>query len=284
MLFSQRNGYKKVRDIIQIESIDEETRNRLWNALYSVYWKKIDRPDYFHHPSNSDIYELCVKLWDNYFKAPLDTLNHKWNNVYDDISKHFFSCQWHEVYDFIEFIPQTYMNSYGSSNVEFISICNIIFEQENCGYRFVDGKITEITSPVEIAEIETAINNSFKTVSEHLHRSLELMSDRKSPDYRNSIKESISAVESMCQIISDNPKATLADALKKLEKTIDFHSALKEAFIKIYGYTNDSDGIRHALSDDPNLKYGDAKFMLVSCSAFINYLKIKAEEAKIKIQ
>ncbi|MGQ9708742.1 MAG: AbiJ-NTD4 domain-containing protein, partial [bacterium] len=35
--------------------------------------------------------------------------------------------------------------------------------------------------------------------------------------------------------------------------------------------------------DEPNLSFEDAKFMLVSCSAFINYLITKAAKAGIKI-
>ena len=56
---------------------------------------------------------------------------------------------------------------------------------------------------------------------------------------------------------------------------------MKKAFTCLYGYTSDSGGIRHALTEDdvvPNFE--DAKFMLVSCSAFINYLIAKV--AKIE--
>ena len=48
-------------------------------------------------------------------------------------------------------------------------------------------------------------------------------------------------------------------------------------------YTSDAAGIRHALLEDPNLDAEDAKFMLVACSAFINYLWAKAAEANIKV-
>lgn len=51
------------------------------------------------------------------------------------------------------------------------------------------------------------------------------------------------------------------------------------AFAALYGYTSDSGGIRHSLlEDDISVSFEDAKFMLVSCSAFINYLKIKIEK------
>ena len=34
----------------------------------------------------------------------------------------------------------------------------------------------------------------------------------------------------------------------------------------------DADGIRHAMLEESNLSYIDAKFMLVACTNFINYL------------
>ena len=122
-----------------------------------------------------------------------------------------------------------------------------------------------------------------KPVRVHLEKSLELLSDRKSPDYRNSIKESISAVEAICRLITKDKKATLGQALKEVETKVGLHGALKNAFSNLYGYTSSADGIRHALLDEPKLSFEDAKFMLVSCSAFINYLISKAEKAKIKL-
>ena len=104
---------------------------------------------------------------------------------------------------------------------------------------------------------------------------LEHLSRRGNPDYRNSIKESISAVESIAKEITDNPKATLGAALSKLERDQKLHPALKQGFSNIYGYTNDEGGIRHAMLEEPNLTASDAKFFLVSCASFINYLKSK---------
>ena len=117
----------------------------------------------------------------------------------------------------------------------------------------------------------------------HLQSSVDLFSDRKNPDYRNSIKESISAVEAVCQIITGEEKATLGQALKKLEeKGIELHEALRKSFSNLYGYTSDADGIRHALLEESTLDFDDAKFfMLVSCSAFVNYLAAKGTRAGV---
>src|ERR1700733_716108 len=115
----------------------------------------------------------------------------------------------------------------------------------------------------------------FKPVSGHLKNALEKLSDQTSPDYRNSIKESISAVEAMCQIITGT-KSSLGQAVKKLEDNgVDIHPAFDTALEKLYGYTSDAEGILHALLGESTLDSADALFMLVSCSAFVNYLKGK---------
>jgi hypothetical protein len=149
----------------------------------------------------------------------------------------------------------------------------------------VGRNVTQITSDEEIGEIEQALDapKGLKPVRTHLRRALELMSDRESPDYRNSVKESISAVEAICNLIAGDTKATLGQALKEIEKIVALHPSLRSAFDKLYGYTSDAEGIRHALLEEPNLSFEDAKFMLVSCSAFVNYLVTKSSKAGIKL-
>ena len=62
--------------------------------------------------------------------------------------------------------------------------------------------------------------------------------------------------------------------LKKLEENgVMIHSGLKSAFNTLYGYTSDANGIRHAGDiGGKSSTFEEAKFMLVSCCAFINYL------------
>ncbi|HEU4506960.1 MAG TPA: hypothetical protein VFR78_01890 [Pyrinomonadaceae bacterium] len=68
------------------------------------------------------------------------------------------------------------------------------------------------------------------------------------------VAESISAVESLCNLITGG-KDTLGDALKKVEARVAIHPALKKGFGNIYGYTSDANGIRHALLDEPDLDF-----------------------------
>jgi hypothetical protein len=134
--------------------------------------------------------------------------------------------------------------------------------------------LTPIVSEEEISAIEQAMSHGerFSPAMAHIETALARLADRSSPDYRNSIKESISAVEAVCQIITGDSKATLGQALKK----IDVHPALEKGFGNIYGYASDADGIRHALLDEQTVDADDARFFLVPCSAFVNYLIARA--------
>lgn len=187
---------------------------------------------------------------------------------------------WNEVYDFVEFFarPQPHFNI-----SSFITKCNRVMEREMSGYRFVGNEIALITSETEIKAIEEAVAVAAMTglrgVETHLKTALHHFADRSTPDYRNSIKESISAVEAVARAITGNKKATLGEALKRIDNEIALHESLKKGFSSIYGYTSDDDGIRHGLTDEPNVGSDDARFMLVSCSAFVHYLIEKAEKA-----
>jgi hypothetical protein len=280
MKFSQRLGITPIEKALQIEAMDDDLRNSLWSLLKTFYFDKFNRSKYdmyrgrYDYISSSNLNSLFRSLWFSFFKKPIDTipsLYYDSDGGYGQLREYFFKTTWHGVYDFVEFISQ---NGAEYIRDEFITACNNVLDRENSGYRFVDGKIIEISSPDEIAEIEEAIKKStpYYGVKQHLSNAITLLGDKEKPDYRNSIKESISAVEALCKALSNDEKGTLGDALKTLEKERKIHPALKSAFSSLYGYTNDSDGIRHALMEESKLTSADARFMLISCSAFVNYL------------
>jgi len=221
-----------------------------------------------------EIHDFSKQLWRDYFKKPIDTRPEFETEILLEIRAYFFKCEWYEVYDFTEFL----LSCYGNLEDDL----NNVLERELSGYRIIDGTVAPITSKEELQEIETAIQDSSTSAgaSTHIRCALELLSNRTKPDYRNSIKESISAVENMCVLVSGKKKATLADALKSIEEKRGLHKALKDGFMKLYGYTSDDDGIRHSLLAESKLTQADAMYFLVSCSAFVNYLKIIAGKSR----
>jgi hypothetical protein len=279
--FSQREGLLPRKTATQINNVDDALRNRIWNALDRFYWQ-----DAAQQSNRESTNKFSRRLQDEYFKQPWNFLLDVWPVFCLQIRSEFFKCEWYEVYDFIEYLANYYPNS--DTNSSFTEESNKILEEERSAYRFISGIITPITSAEERAAIEEALNitsshPALRGAYIHIRDALILLSDRKNPIYRNSVKESISAVESICQRITGTKKATLGDALKMIDRAgkIKLHGALSHAFSSLYGYTSDANGIRHALLDEPNLDLEDAQFMLVSCSAFVNYLFAKAVKAGV---
>ena len=271
MTFSERHGIKKARDVIQADSIDGPLLNSLWNVLQLHIFAKMDGSQWVNDQPGF----LHVRaIWINFFKRPVDELRGYWPKEKAVIRDWFFSpkSQWYEVYDLLEFVANLLG---GDARKNFIAASNLMLERELSAFRFVGGDLTRISSETESRAVETALTqtHALSGVNAHLHAALEKLGDRTNPDYRNSIKESICAVEAMCQMLAGEPGATLGVALKQLRaKGVEVHGALEKAWLSLYGYTNDEGGIRHAMLDEATLTQSDARYMLVSCSAFISHL------------
>ena len=278
-LFSERYGYKKVSDVIIRERITPEIKNAICTCF-----DKLDLLFDIEGYRNPRILliELEKHIWTNFLNQRLAYFDATDFNSTDYIEKS--DTEWYSILDLIEFTIQylfeTDSLNYKNSAKRLANLLNSEFERLNFAYRVVGREIIEITSEQEIKAIECAMDNSPRNIQIHLNSALEKYAQRPIGDYRNSIKESISAVEAFCR--EKTGENTLGKALKKLEtRCLVIHSSLKSAFEKLYVYTNQEEtGIRHALMDDeanytPTAE--EALFMLISCSAFINYLNRKVK-------
>ncbi len=271
MRFSERIGIIKPKNVIERNDISNDLRNTLWTILIEFI---IDNEEYQSKfgTKYSELENYFRNIWIGFFKLPIDELPWRYGNLekysaVDYLKKWFFNTEWYQVLDFVEF-SSTY-------HKDFTEICNGFLKKELSGYRFVNGFIVEIVSEEEIKEIEHAIaaSDKYQSVKDHLKTSLLLLSNKNNPDYRNSIKESISAVEALVKIITNSPGDTLGEALKIIETRYSIPKSLRSAFSALYGYTSSSGGIRHSfLENDIEIDIEEARFMLITCSAFINYL------------
>lgn len=282
MRFSQRIGRRPIKDSLQLESMDTDTKNALWNAMYTHGLYRLEGTSYdFLSEFDS---EFVLSMWQDLFKFMVDSIPGGTDSILNFVRGWFVKAEWDEALDFTEFFAQFYR---GRGSLEAERGLNSALKREMSAYRLIDGFVAQITSEGEIAAIEAALESAgalkLEGVREHLLAALVLMSDRKNPDYRNSIKESISAVESLAMIVSGDPKAELGKALRVVETRVAMHGALTKGFLAIYGYTSDEGGIRHAMLEVGSIDFEDAKYMLASCSAFVSYLIVKASKAGIPL-
>jgi len=278
--FSQRMGIVDIKSAIQIDSMDDDLKIGLWNVLYDHIFSRVRTGIHNFISTEGQHYIYLKSIWQYFFKQPLNNMPSLRSSFIDKVEKYYFKVPWYNVYDFIEFTTKHIDDRYLNEKI------NEALRTERSGYRLVDNHILQLTSDEELVEIEQAVESESSThfVSKHISDAIKLLSDKNAPDFRNSMKESISAVESICNAITEasgHKTSTLGAALKVIEKQTDIslHPSLKQAFEKLYGYTSD-DGIRHSLKEDKEFFYEDAKFMLVTCSAFSNYLTEKVVRVK----
>ena len=284
--FSDRNGIKPLNREIQLTDFDKHTRARIINSIVHLYEDFYGIYRWSEEPKQG----FCRYVLQEIYSRPLK-IDEKYrdNEIFDIMKDTIMNDEYHNVLTVLEaianYLVKNFIHShYRSECLKIYDNLNNIFQQEYVGYRFIGENISPISDKIEVESVNVAVNNKFKSVREHISKANALLSDRKKPDYENSIKESISAVEAMCQEIlgTKGGGATLGKMLKKLEDNgIEIHSALKDAFNKLYGYTSDANGIRHAGDiGGSSSTFEEAKFMLVSCSAFVNYLM--SLQSKIK--
>jgi len=283
--FSQRRGIISLKKEFQREFIDDDLKNSIWNIIKRNCFTHSSEYLYASYDKSPRVRRYITELWEYHFKSPIDEIPYRLDDVISVIRKKYFNMPYNEIYDFVEYLSENYPFISDSDKV-FVKELNHVFEREFCAYRLVNYHITEITSSEEIAEIQEAAQTPLQSLNEHIQMALSHISDRDNPDYRNSIKESISAVEAVCKTITGNSNTTMTRALEEIEKKgiIELHEHMKDAFKKLYNYTSDAGGIRHSLMDGKNPPdFDDAKFMLVSCSAIVNYLISKANKSGIKL-
>lgn len=277
MSFSERYGYEPKKPL-QFESMDDDLKMTIHNVLVE-FEKSIEDED--------DIDSLYFKIWCGFY---VQDVNVYYNSNYNQIRKlcyeKYNTLLWNKVYDFLEYYINNFELSeltsmFGNNKTELIKILNTVFEIYNSAYRFIDNKIIPITNQQEIDAIEEAANTGKKAIDYHLKRAIEIFANKEHRDYVNTVKEAISAVEATARLINNSKETTtLGKALDKLKKKENIDSGLCTAFKIIYGYTsNDKTGIRHCKLNGVDCipDFTDAKYMLVVCSAFINYLLSKAK-------
>ena len=292
-LFSHRNGLIQPVNILHRNCIPVEVINAILSAysiLCNALWEH-SKQRYQEHFTQEDIEEL---LWWQFCNKPLEDFHDRgsYRLVFRPTLES-TGIEWYRKLDLLEFVIRSSIHK--ADDIlhdtaikkifeEFIKLLNHEFDRLDFGYRIVNYRVVDITSEEEIQCIEKAIAESKDNIRVHLIKATELYSLKPIPDVQNSIKESISAVEAVCREYTGQD--TLGKAIKKLEDNgITLQSRLKSSLEQMYTYTNQPDtGIRHALMDTDG-KYVPSKeeayFMLISCSAFVNYIRQKAGKVKI---
>ena len=285
LTFSQREGYESMPKQMHLEELSKGLRQEIWNeARRLLLLMRSYTPvgtEYFEDEATRVIERVIGKI-QNTTEDEIDT---KFDIVLVIFKKIILYSSFNIVLDLVELVicesPTLEINQN-----RFSTEIRRSFERHAAAYwldtsshppRFFP-RSNKAQGEATRSAIETIRASGMEGADTHLRQAADHINARQ---FADSITDSIHAVESVARTI--DPKAkTLGPALDSLQKSgLLKHPALKEAFSKLYGYTSDEQGIRHALLNkgSPDVGLDEAMFMFGACASFAAYLVNKHRKA-----
>lgn len=280
MSFSERYGFKKKKSFQSI-LIDDDLRHCLWNELEDLFKiiEKYAQEYYQEYYKTAECYENMLEaLWRNFFKQPIYLLDQaiSLNQKKEMIRNKYYNLSWFEIYSFLEIIVICLHVFPAEYRKEFIEHCNYVLERENSAYRFIGDLLAPITSENEIRSIEECLEEKDEA-AKHINSALTMLANKQEDQSRESIAQSILAVEAIAKKITGEKNATLASLCQGI-KILPSNSQARQALLNLYNYTSSKEGIRHALTNESQPVTPEwARFMLVISSAFVNLIKLESK-------
>ena len=117
--FSQRKGFKPIRETVQLENMDGSLRNAIWNCFHDYIIQQEGFLDVVRNSfllRSGEINKFSEIFWANFLKEPVDACPQNPDAFYGELRKRFFRFQWYEVYDFVEFVI-AHVNQTANSNM-----------------------------------------------------------------------------------------------------------------------------------------------------------------------
>ena len=285
--FSRREGKSLLPEPMQLEYVPHKFRQLVWRELESDIHEQSKRRsattrNYRRHNSMEHI---LFRYRFEILELPHDDAHFShWDGKADPeadkswVKNHIFGGDYHEVLGLIEFIIRqpTCSKCLRTRLVSLFDNTAIAYVVDSVG-----GALTilpRFSSEAGVATqeaIQSLAQSEMEGASAHLrHAAMEIQEKQ----YAKSVVDSIHAVESVARKIDHRSSSTLGPALDSLQSAgLLKHAVLKDAFKKLYGYTSDEQGLRHALvrQSSPEVGLDEAVFMFGACACFAGYLANK---------
>lgn len=269
LTFSQAEGLEPLPAPLKLGEVSQELRAYLWKDFFEHVRSFHERYDLSRlaFPWRDILYDFHVyflhKPADEYIGA-VDVQCALLRNL-------IYTLPFNRLFDTLQFILR---HRYTPSPL--LTHVTQSFELARAAYVVVkEGPtIMPAATPEEAAAVSGAFVDlaaaEFGGARSHLRKAGEALN---AGNYADCVREAIHAVESVAKTIAGAEKDTLEGALKRISVAHELHTAFREGLRKLYAYTNDEKGVRHALMDTPSrVDAADAQFMLGACAAFVSYL------------
>jgi hypothetical protein len=274
LTFAQAEGVEPLPSQLKRTEVSQQLRAVLWSYVHSELERTLVRDMYAYVGGSWKVALKDAHVY--FFHLPVDEFDPALRNACDAVKAVLMKADWVNFYGWVQHLLRAKpTNDFADKLQKILVYCR-------SPYRVIDRTILcPVGSDEEAATIERAFADLKGTAGlaggrQHLKLAAEELS---AGHFADGVRESVHAVESVVRVLE--PNGDFSKALAKLEAKTNIHNALKQGFTKIYGFTSDEQGIRHALleKDAPDVDEADALFMIAACSAFVSYLINKARSA-----
>ena len=277
LTFEQAQGLAPLPRQLALGEISKEFRAVLWSRLNRLFDDHRERysmgGSYLRRPSSTILNDVRV-----YRYHRLDPFPDGFDRQVAEVKEVIANGSWSDVLGWLEFVLK-----HPACPSEFAWEVDAVMAHCHLAYRVFDRVvICPVGSGAERESLAHAFSDlhsaEFHGARDHLSKAANELT---TGNFAGSIRESINAVESVARTLE--PDGSLSGALAKLEESAKIHAAMKAGFTRLYGYTSDEQGIRHAHLNEPSAKpdEADALFMIGACAAFVSYLINKARSAGV---
>lgn len=194
---------------------------------------------------------------------------------------HLKECDWPQFYDFVELVGSLLQKKDEAGPFDeteyfkaYQAKVNALLHEDSIGWGLNDRAELHRQIPKSmskrIASTEAQLEERFTNARLHYQKAVNYLYQHPI-DEANSIKEIISAVESVARVIA--PKATtLGDAIKTLRKDPRYSSHLLDALERLYVYSNATPLVRHGHTKPGRPLLAEAELSLFIGVAYVRYL------------
>ena len=285
--FSQAQGYEELPGPLGLREISQEARVKLWDLIVGSAWSHQSSLIGWVWQSNTQWPQIFEMLHQDFLHEPIDDFHELQDDVLDGCTKLLQrykklildDLRFNEVFDLLQMIMrhQGCPRDFTFEVAAIFQECRLAYVVDTEGPATIFPAATIQEGEAVIEALQSLRDVGLSGAEAHLRKASELINDG---DWPGSTRESIHAVESVARQLDPDAARTLGPALASLERRGRLHSALKEAFDRLYGYTSDEEGVRHALLTNPKSPVGqdEAVFMLGACASFASYLWRRHQE------
>lgn len=212
--------------------------------------------------------------------------------VWDGLEACLFGLEWFEFYDAVEVIGAEIGRVEGGHRDDdgwivkygfeaYRRKLNDLLEDERIGWVLAeDGRLRRwIPEDLEsrLNETEAELSGQFEAARCHLIKAKRFLWGRFA-DYENSVKESVSALESVCRVLYP-AAATLGKAIDLMKRARDpdgealYPAWILDAMVKLYAYRSSEPAVGHGSRNLPAVSPSEADLAFHIAVAFIRYVK-----------